>query len=118
MNEVQGLEVLDALSNESRLRVFRLLVKAGPQGLPAGDIAKALAARQNTMSTHLKQLTQAGLIANRRAGRSIIYKANFATLQSLVMFLLRDCCALSPEICRPVAASLAESGQLSKRCKQ
>ena len=102
-----ALETLSALSHETRLWAFRLLVQAGPQGLAAGEIAEALGSRQNTMSSHLKILAMAELIESQRDGRSIVYKANYDTVRGLVLFLLEDCCAGNNAICLPVAESLA-----------
>ncbi len=104
-----ALESLSALSHETRLWVFRLLVQAGPDGLAAGEIAEALGSRQNTMSTHLKILAQAELIENQRHGRRIVYRANYDTVRQLVLFLLQDCCAGNRAVCRPVAESLASN---------
>ena len=101
-----ALEALSALSHETRLWVFRLLVQAGPQGLPAGEIAEALGSRQNTMSSHLKTLAMAALIDSERDGRSVVYKANYETVRELVLFLMQDCCAGNNAVCRPVAESL------------
>jgi DNA-binding transcriptional ArsR family regulator len=102
-----ALETLSALSHETRLWAFRLLVQAGPEGLAAGEIADALGSRQNTMSSHLKILATAELIESRRDGRSIRYQANYATVRELVLFLMDDCCAGNSAVCRPVAESLA-----------
>ena len=102
-----AIEALSALSHETRLWAFRLLVQAGPEGLPAGEIADALGSRQNTMSSHLKILTTAELIESQRTGRSIVYKANYETVRELVLFLMEDCCAGNNAVCRPVAESLA-----------
>ncbi len=102
-----ALEALSALSHETRLWAFRLLVQAGPQGLAAGEIAEALGSRQNTMSSHLKILATAELIESQRDGRSIVYKANYDTVRELVLFLMEDCCAGNNAVCRPVAESLA-----------
>jgi ArsR family transcriptional regulator len=107
MDVIDALEALSSLSNETRLWVFRLLVQAGPEGMTAGDIAENLSSRQNTMSSHLKDLSQAGLIRGRREGRHIRYRADYATIQALVLFLMEDCCQGRAEVCRPVAESLA-----------
>lgn len=104
-----ALEALAALSHETRLWAFRLLVQAGPEGLPAGEIAESLGSRQNTMSSHLKVLAQAELIEATRDGRSIVYTANYATVRALVLFLMEDCCEGRSDVCRPVAESLAAS---------
>ena len=102
-----ALEALSALSHETRLWVFRLLVQAGPQGLPAGEIAEALGSRQNTMSSHLKTLAMAALIDSERDGKRVVYKANYETVRELVLFLMQDCCGGNNAVCRPVAESLA-----------
>lgn len=104
-----ALQTLDALAQETRLWVFRILVQAGPNGLSAGAIADTLGCRQNTMSSHLKQLHTAGLIGSKRNGRQILYTANYGTIRELVMFLMEDCCAGNAAVCRPVAQSLASS---------
>jgi len=100
---------LAALAQSTRLDVFRLLVKSEPGGLAAGDIAKALAVPQNTMSSHLAVLARAGLISAKRTGRSIVYRAGLAHLQDVVLFMLKDCCGGRPEICAPVMENLALS---------
>jgi DNA-binding transcriptional ArsR family regulator len=102
-----ALDALSALSHETRLWVFRLLVQAGPDGLPAGDIADALGSRQNTMSSHLRQLQASGLVSGERCGRQILYRVNFDTVRDLVMFLVEDCCAGSSQLCDPLVETLA-----------
>jgi ArsR family transcriptional regulator, arsenate/arsenite/antimonite-responsive transcriptional repressor len=97
---------LAALAQSTRLEVFRLLVRHAPEGLAAGDIAKALAVPQNTMSSHLSILSRAGLVTAQRFGRSIVYQADLARLQDVVLFMLRDCCDGRPEICAPLVESL------------
>lgn len=87
MDVDNALEAFSALSHETRLWVFRLLVQAGPEGLSAGEIADRLSARQNTMSSHLKLLHQSGLIDSRRQGRRVIYSANDDTVRELIVFL-------------------------------
>ena len=104
MQMPNAVAALSALAHESRLAVFRLLVRAGPQGLPAGEIARAIGALPNTLSTHLAILAQAGLIRPRREGRSILYSADYDGMRALLGFLVEDCCQGRPEIC----ASLAE----------
>ena len=110
-----ALQAFESLSQETRLNVVRLLVHAGPAGLPAGEIAAQLDCRQNTMSTNLKLLNNAGLISKRRVGRSIIYSANFATVRKLVVFLLEDCCAGDAAVCQSVAESLEAPGNTCER---
>ncbi|WP_109259823.1 ArsR/SmtB family transcription factor [Hyphobacterium indicum] len=103
MDTLNALDALSALSQESRLDVFRLLVKAGSKGLAAGDIAAHLRVRQNTMSSHLGILTRAGLIRRERQGRSIRYAADSDGMQGLIRFLMTDCCSGVPEVIQPLA---------------
>jgi len=108
VNEAQALDAFTALSQETRLRIVRLLVTAGPCGLSAGAIGKAMdGASSSRMSFHLSHLEHAGLVASRREGRSIIYSADFAALSSLISFLMRDCCQGHPEVCNPAVAALS-----------
>lgn len=102
-----AIDSLDALAHETRLGVFRLLVKAGPAGLSAGEIAERLGALQNTMSSHLHKLSRAGLVVSRRDGRHIIYNANFSALSGLILYLVDDCCGGNAELCAPLAASIS-----------
>jgi arsenate reductase len=98
--EIQSvLNAFGALSQESRLNVFRLLVQRGPDGLAAGTIASQLGITPATMSHHLEQLSQAGLVSSRREGRSIIYSAKYETMQSLISFLMENCCEGKIDCC-------------------
>jgi DNA-binding transcriptional ArsR family regulator len=106
MESEDAILTLAALAQSTRLEVFRLLVKHEPDGLAAGDIARALAVPQNTMSSHLSILSHAELVSARRLGRSIIYRAELARFQAVVLFMLRDCCDGRPEICAPLIESL------------
>ncbi len=107
MEEPQALEAFSALSQETRLRIVRRLVIAGPEGLSAGAIAEAMdGASSSRMSFHLSHLEQAGLVVSRREGRSIIYSAALTNLAALVEFLMRDCCQGHPEVCGPVIAAM------------
>jgi len=101
MEKNDALGALAALGQETRLDVFRLLVKAGKEGKSAGAIADALKVRPNTLSTHLNQLARAGLVRSARAGRSILYTAELAAMQGLLAYLMEDCCNGNPEICAP-----------------
>ncbi len=101
-----AVDALESLAHETRLGVFRLLVKAGPDGLSAGEIAARMDALQNTMSSHLHKLSRAGIISSRRDGRHIIYNANFAALGGLIVYLMEDCCGGTAELCEPIAASM------------
>lgn len=104
MNSAVG--AFEALAHETRLRVFRLLVRAGPEGLTAGAIATELDARQNTMSSHLAKLNRAGIVTSERDGRHIIYRADFDAVSSLILYLVEDCCGNSAALCEPIAASI------------
>jgi ArsR family transcriptional regulator len=97
-----AVEALSALAHDHRLAVFRLLVRAGADGMPAGEIARAAGVLPNTLSTHLAILTRARLIRSRRDGRSVIYSADYAGMRDLLGFLVADCCAGRPEICAPL----------------
>ena len=98
-----AVNALSALAHASRLAVFRLLVRAGPDGMPAGEIAREIGVLPNTLSSHLTILGFAGLIKSRRAGRSIIYSADYDRMRELLGFLVEDCCGGRPEICAPFA---------------
>jgi len=101
-----AVQALEALAHETRLGVFRRLVRAGPSGLTAGEIAAELDVRQNTLSNHLARLHRAGIVGNERDGRHIIYRADFEAMSSLIIYLMEDCCRGSVAVCGPVAASL------------
>lgn len=102
MESELAIKRLSALAQEGRLSVFRLLVKAGPDGIAAGEIAQALELPQNTLSAQLTILANAGLVASRRAGRSIIYSANYGEMSELLAYLMEDCCQGRPEVCAPL----------------
>ena len=104
---MQALDALSALSQETRLRIVRLLVTAGPEGMPAGAIGDALSAASSRLSFHLNHLEQAGLVASRREGRFIRYTADYGSLSGLISFLMRDCCQGRPEVCTPAVEALA-----------
>lgn len=106
MDKVDALAALSALGQDTRLEVFRLLVRAGPQGIAAGEVAAKLGTVQNTMSAHLKILTQARLIYAERDGRVIRYVADMTSFRDLLAFLMEDCCNGSPELCRPVIEAI------------
>ena len=102
MDKKSALAALSALGQDTRLEVFRLLVKAGAEGVPAGEIAARLDAVQNTMSAHLKVLAQAGLARSERDGRIVRYAADMTGFRDLLAYLMEDCCNGAPELCRPV----------------
>jgi ArsR family transcriptional regulator, arsenate/arsenite/antimonite-responsive transcriptional repressor len=93
------VRALAALGQSSRLGIFRLLVRAGPDGLPAGAIAREIGIPPSTLSTHLGALSGAGLIGVRREGRSLLYSIDFGQVRALLDFLIADCCDGRPEIC-------------------
>jgi ArsR family transcriptional regulator len=103
MKKQDAVAVLAALAQENRLAVFRLLVEAGPDGMPAGHIAGSLRLPPNALTFHLDRLRDVGLVAARREGRSMIYAARFEAMDSLVSYLTDHCCQGRPELCRPQA---------------
>ncbi|MGQ5525263.1 ArsR/SmtB family transcription factor [Chitinimonas sp. PSY-7] len=90
---------LAALAQESRLAIFRILVQAGPGGLPAGKIAEATGIAPSSISFHMKELTHADMTISRQEGRYVIYTANFETMNALLAFLTENCCGGNP--CAP-----------------
>ena len=114
LEEPQALDAFGALSQETRLRMVRVLVQAGPEGLSAGAVGEAVGASSSGASFHLAHLERSGLIASRRESRSIIYSARYDTLAGLVEFLMRDCCPGHPEICAPAAAAAAACSAVPK----
>lgn len=93
MDIKSALLAFNSLSQETRLRAFRLLVQAGPKGMPAGGLSEALDIPHNTLSFHLTQMSNAGLTSSRREGRSVIYSANFELMRDLIRFLVENCCS-------------------------
>lgn len=107
METTQAVTAISALAHATRLAVFRLLVKAGSVGVPAGEIARGCDILPNTLSAHLTILSHAGLIAPRREGRLVYYAADYERMRELIAFLLEDCCNGAPEICAPLTAYLS-----------
>ena len=111
METKTATQFLSALAQETRLTIFRLLVQKGSAGLPAGAIAEALGLPAPTLSFHLAQLKQAGLLTCRRESRSLIYAADYAAMNSLLSYLTDNCCgvgdlaACAPAACAPASAS-------------
>ena len=106
METKEIIAALSALAQESRLAIFRLLVEAGPDGLPVGVIAETLSLPNATLSFHLKELTRAGLTVGTPNGRSIIYSTNFTTMNGLIAYLTENCCAgAACEPCPPSTAA-------------
>jgi len=106
MDILNAVKALGALAQETRLETFRLLVRSGDPGMPAGEIARTLRTPHNTMSSHLSILSAAGLVHSRREGRSIIYGVDFAGTRELLSFLMEDCCQGQSEVCAPVLDSV------------
>ena len=92
METKDAVEALGAMAQETRLTALRLLVQAGPEGLPAGEIARRLEVPAPTLSFHLRSLLHAGMVSSERDGRSLYYAAEFARLRALVDFLSESCC--------------------------
>jgi DNA-binding transcriptional ArsR family regulator len=102
MEKSDAVAALAALAQDNRLDVFRLLVQAGPEGMPAGAVAEALALAPNTLTFHFDRLRTAGLVAARREGRSIIYTAQYEQMNALLAYLTENCCDGVP--CTPAVA--------------
>jgi len=103
MESIDAVKRLSALAQDGRLDLFRLLVKAGPEGLAAGEIARRLNVQPNTASAQLLVLSNAQLVSARRDGRSIIYSVRFDAMRELLVYLTEDCCGGRAEICAPLA---------------
>jgi DNA-binding transcriptional ArsR family regulator len=102
-----AVRALSALAQDHRLAVFRLLVRAGPEGMRAGEVAREIGILPNTLSSHLTILGNAGLIRARRDGRSVNYAADYEGMRDLLGFLVDDCCGGRPEICGQLAEVMA-----------
>lgn len=106
MDKKLALAALSALGQETRLEVFRLLVKAGAECMPAGELATRVGTIQNTMSAHLKTLVHAALVRSEREGKSVRYFADMTGFRDLLAFLMEDCCNGSPDLCQPVIQAI------------
>ena len=106
MNDETAQEAFAALAQATRMKVFRLLVREGPEGLPAGEIARRLNVPQNTLSSHLSLLARGRLVRARREGRRIIYSPDLNGVRGMILFLTRDCCHGKPEKCGGLAEML------------
>ena len=104
MENSDAVAALAALAQDNRLDVYRLLVQAGPEGMPAGRVASALKLAPNTLTFHFDRLRQAGLVTVRREGRSMIYVARYEAMNDLMAYLTENCCRGAPDQCAPVAA--------------
>jgi len=116
MDGTRALLALQALAQETRLAIFRLLVAAGPSGLPAGAIAERLEVPPSTLSFHLKELDRAGLVRSWRRARQIFYTAEFETMRRLLSFLTEDCCGGHPEICGGLVELVQQASNRANRC--
>ena len=109
MDTTGALAGLSALAQDSRLKVFRLLIQCGPEGMAVGDIARKLKIPQSTLSSHLGVLSRASLVKARKESRSVIYSVDLKGTRDLLTFLVKDCCRGRPEVCEPlIASALAE----------
>ena len=102
MKKSLALDAFGALSQETRLDIFRRLIRAVPDPMAAGDLAKELGVPPSTLSTHLAILSRAGLVKAERQGRTILYAADTEGARQLLSFLIKDCCRGQPEICKPL----------------
>src|ERR1700751_3510639 len=122
MEKKVALAALGALSQETRLDLFRLLVTVGPEGLPAGGIAERLGVLPSSLTFHLNHLVRAGLITQRRLSRQLIYSAEYGTMNNLVTYLTENCCgrdALFNSACNPTDAfNIGESDEAPARARQ
>jgi DNA-binding transcriptional ArsR family regulator len=109
MDTTQAVSALAALAQEHRLAVYRLLVKTGGDGLTAGAIAEELGLPASSLSFHLSHLNRAGLVTQTRASRSLIYAADFERMNTLLAYLIEDCCQGHPEICMPMAETVSRA---------
>ena len=106
MDESRAIEAFSALGQETRLATFRMLVNAGPEGIPSGEIGERLGVRQNTMSTNLGILLAAGLVTRSREGRAVRYFADMTGFSAVLKFLISDCCGGRPELCSEVLSEI------------
>jgi ArsR family transcriptional regulator, arsenate/arsenite/antimonite-responsive transcriptional repressor len=109
MEKSNAVAALAALAQDNRLDVYRLLVQAGPEGMPAGEIATALRLAPNTLTFHFDRLRMAGLVTVRREGRSMIYAAHFETMNALLGYLTENCCQGAAEKCAPARCKPTKS---------
>ncbi len=109
MDAASAIPALSALAHEGRLAIFRELVRAGPEGLAAGEVSRRLGIAPNTLSASLTLLSHAHLATSRRVGRSIIYSAAYGRMAELIDYLLQDCCQGRPEICAPLFGDAARA---------
>ncbi|PCI99965.1 MAG: transcriptional regulator [Alphaproteobacteria bacterium] len=121
MDIQDALTVFDALSQETRLKAFRLLVEFGMEGAPAGVLSEKLGVPHNTLSFHLSHMANAGLITSRKQGRSVIYTVDFCLFQDVLRFMIEDCCTSETASIRDSKSqncTLIELKNLSDCCKK
>lgn len=115
MEKSDAVAALAALAQDNRLDVFRLLVQAGPEGMPAGQVAEALGLAPNTLTFHFDRLRLAGLVTVRREGRSMIYAAQYEVMNGLLAYLTDNCCRGAPEKCAPQACTPSQPARKRKK---
>jgi DNA-binding transcriptional ArsR family regulator len=114
MEKIDAVAALAALAQDNRLDVYRLLVQAGPEGMPAGSVASALDLAPNTLTFHFDRLRGAGLVTVRREGRSMIYAAVYETMNELLGYLTENCCGGVAQECAPAAVCKPARGKRAK----
>lgn len=110
MNDTDAIAALGALAQEHRLGLFRLLMRAGPSGISAGDLAEQAGVSRSSLSFHIAQLERAGLVHARRQHRNIFYAVEIDAMRRLLTFLTHDCCNGNPDICGELAVTAAFCG--------
>src|SRR5713226_2175308 len=115
MEKSNAVAALAALAQDNRLDVFRLLVQAGPEGMPAGRVAEALELAPNTLTFHFDRLRSAGLVTVRREGRSMIYAARYEGMNALLAYLTQNCCRGAPGMCAPAGCAPSRSARKRSR---
>jgi len=115
MKKLDALAALAVLSQDNRLDVFRLLVEAGRDGMPAGSVAEALKLAPNTLTFHFDRLRDAGLVTVRREGRSMIYSARYETMNALIAYLTENCCQGRADQCMPIKGEKAAQSRSRRK---
>jgi len=115
MEKTDAVVALAALAQDNRLDVFRLLVEAGPEGMPAGEIASTLKLAPNTLTFHFDRLRMAGLVTVRRDGRSMIYAARYDTMNELLGYLTENCCQGRADQCVPRAGRKSAPARVRRK---
>ena len=115
MKASEAIDALGALASESRLAVFRLLVKRGPSGYTPSELAERLSVPPPTLSFHLKELMHAGLVVSRRESRNLYYSPSMDQINALVAFLTENCCSLANEECGPDCKPVPQTAAAARR---